>query len=256
MINQSIGCIGLLWPPQAGAQSLIQSARPFAASGKIYSLIGNFRPPAVTPNLSPRLQLTFGRLQHRTNIVVSRSDKGSTTVVLPRAHYLDLVYHHLNDPSLYQWTLAPTDVRWLCWEVTAPIFPALPKRVQERLSVPSKRTPVFYGFPKLHKNSISLHPIMSQTDGPLTYWAQWVHAELWPYVLQHPSTILNTSVLKSHVEGLPISDNHLFLCSTWYLYTPRFLTPKAWRPFRGLVSTQHVLMALQLESWQRLCISS
>lgn len=66
------------------------------------SLLSSFRPPRVRPNLSPSLQRALSALSGRWDIVAARSDKGNTTVVLPRVKYLQLAFALLDDTDTYE----------------------------------------------------------------------------------------------------------------------------------------------------------
>ena len=125
----------------------------------------------LIPNLLKQERTAFRLLKKNDNIVISKSDKGYSVVILPTAKYLGLVHQHLKDETTYQ-VLNEVPMQEICqqyiqyltsWKergvITAKQFDDLkpPKNVE---------TQIMYFLPKLHKRQLKHRPIVASTNGP------------------------------------------------------------------------------------------
>ena len=87
----------------------------------------------------------------------------------------------------------------------------LHRRLTKQLRTPGTRTPNFYGLPKLHKNPLKIRPIVSSILSPTYYLALFIHFTLWPTIIKHPSTLINSTDLLTNTRNLPLTHNSVLM---------------------------------------------
>jgi hypothetical protein len=132
-------------------------------------------------NLPGRLQAALFELKNNKDIIVTRSDKGNSVVVMNTTDYVSKLNNLLSDDSTYsQLTKNPLKI----WQQNynkmlkniLVNFPELFKRFSSYLPA----LPYMYGLPKIHKDSIPLRPIVS-SSGSVTYkLSKWLASHLSP----------------------------------------------------------------------------
>jgi hypothetical protein len=82
------------------------------------------------------------------------------------------------------------------------------------------KLPVFYGLPKVHKNPVTLRPVVSTTNSLLAVFSVWLDykmKELLPFI---QSCIKNSSAVINNLKQLEIPDNALlFTADATSMYT-------------------------------------
>jgi len=110
---------------------------------------------ANQPNLTHNQRKALVALRENHDIMVLPADKGSTTVVLDKADYLQAAYRQISDPNTYKRTttnLTYTHKQKISYFITANVpREGISEMSIKYLILDSPRTPTFYLLPKIHK---------------------------------------------------------------------------------------------------------
>ena len=139
---------------------------------------------SLRANLTGAEKTALKRLMRNHNVVISKPDKGDTTVVMNTEHYLDLSRKHLSDKNTYQ--LLETDP-------TANFARQFNSYLDDYL-----RNQTIYFMPKVHKDPLKLRPIVSCTNGP-TYTASAYVDQLLEPLMRSVKSYLNNSMQLIHI---------------------------------------------------------
>ena len=135
---------------------------------EIMKLYSDFRPKGKSKEDQGQI-LALRGIKARDDIVVKRSDKSKSLVVMEKHMYIEKVNEHLRDGSVYE--LVTTRGEDLEKEVCAFLGKwkkDFPKKLLEAVTPRHTSLPTFYGLPKVHKQGIPLRPVVAACDGPLT----------------------------------------------------------------------------------------
>jgi hypothetical protein len=119
-------------------------------------------------------------LRKRTDIVILKSDKGNSTVVLDSSEYKDKANQILSDQASYQ-RLPRDPTKKLEKELNVKLSKVSDK-VRLRFGSSDAIAPRFYGLPKIHKPDRPLRPIVSYLGSPLYKISQYIARILLPVV--------------------------------------------------------------------------
>jgi len=72
--------------------------------------------------------------------------------------------------------------------------------------VDKPRTPLIYFLKKLHKNPISVRPIVSNVNSPTCQLSAFLDILLKPIVNQHEQILKNSTQLINDIETIPVSE--------------------------------------------------
>lgn len=146
-----------------------------------------------SPNPPKALVKALNRLKERDDIVITRPDKGSGTVVMDKEEYLRLLRQaSIADTSKFTAIdpdrpktrgRPPKHFHPLLQkekELKAVLHQVLPEKLAESLSPKGSRLAHLYGLPKTHKPTLSMRPILS-ASGTYNYkLAKWLEEKLKP----------------------------------------------------------------------------
>ena len=126
-------------------------------------------------NLTRKERQALRSLKRNKDIIITKADKGDTTVVMNTSCLIALAHKHLADQSTYQLLKEdPTQEvrsRFNQYLIMCRDKGSISQRQLTELKLPQDTsTQVMYFLPKLHKNPLKLRPIISCTNGP-TYTA-------------------------------------------------------------------------------------
>lgn len=159
--------------------------------------------PAKRRNLTAGQRELLKVLQFRPDLQVVLTDKNLGPAVLTRTQYIDLCLDHLLDSATYERCMSPstaltkllkTRVRQYYttiaksyatsseWSTTKIIMAGLDDKILNR----------FYGMPKIHKPTLCVRPIVSNSSSIMQGLSKWLHYMLQPY-LKTTSTYLRDS---------------------------------------------------------------
>lgn len=106
-----------------------------------------------------------------TDTIIIKADKGDSVVILDTVHYLSLAYNHLNDRTTYGKLESDVtlEISQHLQVYLSKLFSAgyIDSITSDFLKPCTKlRTQRMYFLPKLHKNPLAVHPIVSCCSGP------------------------------------------------------------------------------------------
>jgi hypothetical protein len=180
-------------------------------------------------NLTPLQFKALKKLKQNTNLIIKPTDKNLGPAVMDRAFYINKI---LNDHLLTKdYVKLSRNEALSKLQLLKETLKILIKENQEKLSQPEityfnrciklqHRVPLFYGLPKIHKNPISLRPVVSTTNSLLSYfsnWADYKMKELLPLVRSYTKN--STSIIED-LKNLNIpKEAKLFAADAKSMYT-------------------------------------
>ncbi|XP_044753737.1 uncharacterized protein LOC123313092 [Coccinella septempunctata] len=172
-------------------------------------------------------------LRDNPQIVVTRADKGNSTVVMNKSTYETKIRELLSDTTTYKRIKRDltnslqkhnNDIIKK-WENSEFISPTLARS----LTVHNSISPKIYGLPKLHKPNIPLRPIISYTQTPFYKLSKYLASGLSNVINKNPFYTKNSYELKQELDTLYVPDDQkLFSIDAVSLYTniPTQLVPQ------------------------------
>ena len=165
-------------------------------------------------------------LKKRSDVIITKPDKGNGVVLLERSDYVDKMEMILNDASKFL-SIGPADVndRTVQIERALQAFLLQAKKrghltgeVYERIRPVGSVRPRMYGLPKLHKNGVPLRPILSMVGAPQHELGKWLVEVLQPVLDKYSSYLLkDTFAFCDHLEDFSAQSQHdiesLCMCS-------------------------------------------
>lgn len=117
-------------------------------------------------------------LKEHPDIIVTRSDKGNVTVVMYREEYIRLSYELINNDNSYvQINSDPTSgIQTKCNTLIKSLFDKKYIDLQQKrnLTCYNGVIPKFYALPKVHKQTLSVRPIVASLQSPLNPLASYI----------------------------------------------------------------------------------
>ena len=176
-------------------------------------------------NLTTAEKTTLNKLKNRKDIIIKKADKGDTIVVETVERYTQDGLKHLNDKKVYTPTTEDINPQ-ICQAINKLLQDALDKglldkETHDNIKPPENaRTPIIYFLKKLHKNPISVRPIVSNVNSPTSNLSNFMDILLKPIVKTFPQILLNTTQLLLEIETLNIpNDSFLASLDVSALYT-------------------------------------
>jgi len=180
-------------------------------------------------NLNPLQKTILKQLQENKNIIIKPTDKNLGPTVLNRETYIkQTLQEHLTTKTYQQ--LSPVEAKKMLTNTKN----SLQNIIKSNLNLLSKpeatyfqrsfnchhRLPIFYGLPKVHKNPVSLRPVVSSVNSFLSVFSIWLDyqmKELLPIIKSH---VKNSVEVIKDIKKLDIPDNALlFSADAQSMYT-------------------------------------
>ena len=160
-------------------------------------------------NLSTAQYKALSSLKSRTDIVIKPADKNIGISVTEKNTYIELCNEHLKDTSVYKplnYDPLDTTIRKLKCMIHNLLDHKLITIEQHNQILPNKdnRIGLFYALMKLHKEKLSIRPIVSQIRHPTRNLSQFIHETLQPTAMSAKTFISNSYELKKQLEKIPI----------------------------------------------------
>jgi len=167
----------------------------------------------VSSHISWPTNLTYNQrkalvtLRENRDIIVLPADKGSTTVVLDKAVYLQEAHRQLSDPNTYKRTA--TDLTYTHTQKISDFITANGPRegISEMsikyLTMDSPRTTTFYLLPKIHKPDNPGRTIVASYNSLTEGISTLVDSFLQPHVQAMPAYIRDTYHFLEIIRKLP-----------------------------------------------------
>ncbi len=199
------------WMPPRGSPELESYLQ------RIENDLPNITPKHFEKNLTKEEKLALRTLKSDPTLIIKQADKGSGIVLEDTEKYIKDGLDHLSDDSIYE-TIEE--------DPTTPLAEAINKYVhymhkkgiidtttKEFLSFNPKmpRTQQLYFLKKIHKNPISVRPIVSGCGGPTEKISQLLDHHLQPHVPEIESYTRDSGQLINILEKLTIPPNCLLV---------------------------------------------
>lgn len=168
-------------------------------------------PPSATERVLLRMVVSTKKfLIDHPDLIITRADKGNTTVALDKDDYLRKMNDLLSDSDTYIVVKRdPTNkiissLRDLLnrWRKRDFIFSNTALRLHSDGVLPRA-----YGLPKIHKNNVPLRIIISSINSPLHSFATYLHKFLYDNLPKPSSHITNSYELVNRLKNFYIDDH-------------------------------------------------
>ncbi|XP_044757744.1 uncharacterized protein LOC123315905 [Coccinella septempunctata] len=197
-----------------------------------YNKVKNSRLNPTQQKMLNDFKRTKKFINDNPQIIITKPDKGNSTVVMNESSYTSKMEELLSDATTYKSikkditnTLTARNNTFIKdWEKRGFISPQIAKSLLIHNSIP----PNIYGLPKIHKTNIPLRPIISHTQSPLYKLSKHLSSVLFNVVNKNVYHTKNSFDLKASLDGLHIPTHHgLFSLDIVPLYTniPTELVP-------------------------------
>ena len=166
-------------------------------------------------NLNHQQRQTLNNLTKREDIVIKKSDKGDTIVVETKENYIKDGLDHLSDANIYH---------RIEEDINPKINDAINKFLKHSLdrglidndifnflTVDQPRTPIIYFLKKLHKNPISVHPIVSNINSPTSRLSAFMDILLKPIVNSIKHILKNSTTVIKEMEDMNVPNNSILV---------------------------------------------
>ncbi|CAH8616866.1 unnamed protein product [Schistosoma rodhaini] len=136
--------------------------------------------------LTKKHKEAISELINDENLIITKPDKGTGTVLLNRNDYIDKMNNILNDHRKFQKLNNQKDVdNKIENELTRSLKKLrdqqiIPPDIYESIKPIGTHLPRLYGLPKVHKRDIPLKPILDMYDSPYHTVAKWLVTVLKP----------------------------------------------------------------------------
>ena len=149
-------------------------------------------------------------------IVIKPADKNLGIVILDCNTYIDQCLQHLSSPSYKIEKGIPSILKQslqnIIIEFKREIHTFSPTLYQFLIPAQKHRPPRFYGLPKIHKLSDSVHtpplrPIVSHTNSLLSYSAQFIEHVLQPLARSYPDYLQNSTQLINTLSEFQVHES-------------------------------------------------
>ena len=181
--------------------------------------------PTNKHNLTRNERIALKELTTNPHLVINKADKGSTIVVRHRDDYIREGLEHLSDINTYQeldkdYTFDITRIvnRTLNEFKTKGLLS--PKMADYCFPPRTPRTSQIYFLTKIHKNPMSVRPIVSTIDSPTANMAEFLDHYLQPIMRQLPAYLKDTTQFLNELANIKIQhDTWLVTVDVKSLYT-------------------------------------
>ena len=154
-------------------------------------------------------------LKDNDDIIVTKADKGQTTVILNKIDYIEKMEALLNDESTYR-RINKNPVKKLTSKMHSLIKSWLDNKLIDvttynYLNITNGNLPRCYGLPKIHKVDFPLRIIVSSLSSPLYNLSNYIHNILISSIKKPRSFIKDGWSLAKNVKSIGINDDLLLI---------------------------------------------
>lgn len=167
-------------------------------------------------NLNRAQRTTLNKLSKRKDIIIRKSDKGDTIVVETTDRYITDGLQHLSDEQIYH--RLSNDITQETHKTITSFIEHCFKRglinhdiYKFLTSADQIDTPIIYFLKKLHKNPISVRPIVSNINSPTRLLSLFIDKLLKPIVETKQHILRNSTNVIIELEQLHLTDNSILV---------------------------------------------
>ena len=173
-------------------------------------------------NLTPPETRALKELQLNTDIIVLPTDKGRATVIMDRDDYISKLSEMLSDTTTYKKVNRdPSAV--LEGKMNSTLLDLnrsgqIPDRLHHWLRSSSGLTPPrIYCLPKIHKQDVPHHPIVSFYTSPTYQLSKHLSSLLSPFISKTVSYVHNSSDFAQFIINQELEDDEVLISMMWCL---------------------------------------
>ena len=153
--------------------------------------------PNSAQNLTTKEQEALECLKERSDIIISKADKGGATVIMGVKEYITEADRQLNDRNFYRQLAEDPTNRHLDLVNNAIDTLHRQKHIDQKLAeglkLPAAKTPKFYLLPKIHKEGNPGRPVVSSIECHTSRISEYVDHHLQPIVEETQSYVKDTN---------------------------------------------------------------
>lgn len=176
--------------------------------------LNNMQPIHIHPNLTKNEHILLNKLKKDPSIVIRGADKGSCVVIENTVDYVRNGLAHLTDTTTYK-LLSSDYTPTLVTRINHIVHKSkhLDRTTKKFLTLDTDkvRTQGMYFLKKIHKNPMSIRPIVSGCSGPTEKLSHYVDITLKKTLEMIPSYIKDTKSFINIVENLTIPHDALLV---------------------------------------------
>ncbi|XP_025993485.1 uncharacterized protein LOC113004435 [Solenopsis invicta] len=173
------------------------------------NILRKAKPPSQ--NISRKERLALRNLKQNNNILILPADKGNATVVTDKEDYCNKINVMLSDCSVYRKLKRnPTST---IEKKTSVLLKnsGLPPEIIKYLIPRESSVPRFYGLPKIHKESVSLRPIVNNIGGSSYQLARYLTRPLQKLTGHNGSHIKNSIDFVNKITKIKTKPNDILV---------------------------------------------
>ena len=154
-------------------------------------------------------------LKAHPELIVMRSDKGNTTVIMNRTEYINGMYDLLADCRTYKILMNDPTTKFqnkankLCKKLLSLKF--INEYQHRQLNRNNSVFPKLYGLRKTHKPTLSLRPVVSCIDSPSYNLAVFVHEILSPFTTTFYYNIKNSFEFAESIKDIVLPKDYVLV---------------------------------------------
>lgn len=155
-------------------------------------------------------------LAQNQDLLVTRSDKGNTTVVMKKEDYHNKIMELLQDDNVYR--EIQRDPTTTLQRKNNKFVQELKKEkhindeVAKKLTMYKAVPPRLYGLPKIHKDNIPLRPIVSSINSPTGFISRWVSDILNQAFQEYNSyAVKNSFVFAEKINNFKLPEGYVLI---------------------------------------------
>ena len=153
--------------------------------------------PNISKNLTKDEEIALKNLMKRTDIVISKADKGGATVIMDVDDYINEAKRQLEDGNFYRMLNSDPTENHLQLVNNAidslKRYNHINEKLANGLRMSEARTPQLYLLPKIHKPENPGRPVVSSIDCHTSKISEFVDHHLKPIVQQTTSYVKDTN---------------------------------------------------------------
>jgi len=187
----------------------------------------NWQKPLL--NLTPLQLSALKQLKSNNKIIIKRTDKNLGPAIMDTEAYIKQVLHeHLTTKHYQQLSNAEGHARYENFKsalkdliiTNLDLLSASEATYFQRSLKLKHRLPIFYGLPKVHKNPVSLRPVISSINSFSSIFSNWLDYKMKQLLPLIKSYTKNSFDVLEELKNLPIPSNALlFSADAKSMYT-------------------------------------
>lgn len=155
--------------------------------------------------------LAYNNFMSHNDLIIPKSDKGNTMVIMNRQDYISKILNLLADTNSYR-ILSRNPCSKIINKVKSTISSSSFDDATNKSLLPTKGvTPHIYGVPKIHKEDISLRPIADTMGSPTYNLASFLTKLISPLVGKIESFVKDSTNFVQFIKDTKLESNNILV---------------------------------------------